>query len=62
MSKIETIKREVQSLSPAELEAFRTWFIQFDADAWDRQIEEDIKDGKLDSQADAALKVFQSGY
>ena len=44
MSKIENIEREVQKLTPAELEAFRRWFYEFDAQAWDRQIEEDVTD------------------
>lgn len=61
MSKIETIEQEIKALSPAELAAFRNWFSQFDAEAWDRQIEEDAKNGKLDALANAALKSFQSG-
>lgn len=61
MSKIETIEQEIKTLSPAELATFRNWFRQFDAEAWDRQIEEDSKSGKLDALANAALKSFQSG-
>lgn len=61
MSKIKTIEQEIKALSPAELAAFRNWFSQFDAEAWDRQIEEDAKNGKLDALANAALKSFQSG-
>jgi hypothetical protein len=38
-----------------ELRAFRNWFAQFDAKAWDRQIEEDSKNGALNSLADRAL-------
>lgn len=61
MSKIETIEQEIKTLSPEEFAAFRKWFSQFDAEAWDRQIEEDAKSGKLDALANAALKSFQSG-
>lgn len=61
MSKIEIIEQEIKTLSPAELAAFRSWFHQFDAEAWDRQIEDDAKSGKLDALANAALKSFQSG-
>ena len=61
MDKVEKIGREVKGLSPSELSAFRKWLRDFDAEAWDRQLEEDVKAGKLDTLADAALKAFESG-
>jgi len=61
MSKIENIEREVQKLTPAELEAFRRWFYEFDAQAWDRQIEEDVRKGKLDKLAEEALAAHRAG-
>ncbi len=62
MGKIEIIEHEVEKLSPPELAAFRNWFAQFDAEAWDRQIEADAKSGKLDGLAEDALKTFKSGH
>jgi hypothetical protein len=56
MNKVEKIGREVQEFSPAELAAFRKWFREFDAAAWDRQIEEDIQAGKLDALAETARR------
>ena len=61
MSKIERIERDVQALAPSELAAFRKWFLEFDAAAWDRQIEDDVNSGKLDGLADAALKASEAG-
>jgi hypothetical protein len=61
MSKIERIERDVQALAPNELAAFRKWFQEFDAAAWDRQIEDDVRAGKLDGLADAALKASGAG-
>ncbi len=61
MSKIKEIEKEVQGLKPDELKAFRKWFWEFDAEAWDRQFEKDALAGKLDSLAEAALKSFKSG-
>ena len=61
MSNVEAIEREVESLSAAELAAFRKWFREFDAAAWDRQIEEDVQAGKLDRLADAGLQAFKAG-
>lgn len=60
MSKVEAVERDIQALSPAELAAFREWFHQFDAAAWDRQIEEDVRAGKLDRLGDAALQALKA--
>ena len=61
MRKIEKIEHEIQGLSHSELAAFRRWFREFDAEAWDRKIEEDIQAGKLVASGDAALKSFEAG-
>jgi len=61
MSTAEEIESAVSGLPPAELSRFRTWFEQFDADAWDRQWEEDVKAGRLDRLADQAIRDFRQG-
>jgi hypothetical protein len=43
MSKVETIEKDVQALSPEELALFRAWFLEYDWAAWDRQIERDAE-------------------
>ena len=55
------IEDAVLRLSPAELDAFRQWFAEFDATAWDRQIEEDVAAGRLDSLAEEALRDLKAG-
>lgn len=57
----ESIQQAVEQLSPEELVRFRLWFSQFDADAWDIQIEADAAAGKLDAHADEAIIDYQSG-
>jgi len=61
MSKVETLEREVEKLSAEELAAFRDWFAKYDADAWDRQMEADVKAGKLDRLAAEALAEHKRG-
>jgi hypothetical protein len=61
MSKVENIEQEVRNLSPSELAAFRRWFLEFDAQVWDRQIEKDVREGKLDKFADEALAAHRAG-
>ena len=60
MTKLEKLEREVQSLSRDEMSAFRAWFRKYDSDEWDRQIEEDVQSGKLDSLAEEAVAAYQS--
>ena len=61
MSNVENIETRIKELSPEELTAFREWFIKFDAEAWDRQFETDVKAGKLDSLAERALRDHAAG-
>jgi hypothetical protein len=61
MSKVEDIEQEVRELTPSELAAFRRWFLEFDAQVWDGQIEEDIREGRLDKLADEALASHRAG-
>lgn len=61
MEKVERIEREVEELLSEELAKFRQWFAAFDADAWDRQLEVDVKAGKLDALADRALRDHEAG-
>jgi hypothetical protein len=61
MSRISDLERQVQSLSADELASFRRWFAEFDAAAWDRQFEDDVKDGKLDTLGEHARQAHASG-
>jgi len=60
MTRIE-IERAVEQLSPEELAKFRRWFSEFDAAAWDAQIEADAAAGKFDSLAEEALAEYRAG-
>ena len=61
MEKVEKIECEVKTLSPEQLMSFRQWFAAFDAEAWDRQFEADVKAGKLDALAERALRNHAAG-
>ncbi|MBN8510065.1 MAG: hypothetical protein J0L57_15815 [Burkholderiales bacterium] len=61
MDKLEDIERQVTQLSPAELARFRQWFADFDAAAWDAQIERDAAAGRLDALAAKALQEHRAG-
>ena len=61
MSKVERIEQQIKGLSAKERAKLRNWFFEFDWEVWDRQIERDAQDGKLDSLADEALRDHAAG-
>lgn len=61
MSQVEMLEQTIKQLSLAELAAFRSWFIEFDAAAWDRQLEADSENDKLDRLAQNAIEEHQAG-
>ncbi len=61
MSRVEQIESDVRTLTPDELRAFRDWFVRFDADAWDAQIEADVRSGKLKSLTELAIRDHEAG-
>ena len=61
MTKIEMIEQEIRELNSEELAVLREWFLKYDADAWDRQIERDIRAGKLDQLAEEARADYKAG-
>jgi len=61
MSKVESLEKQIQQLSPEELAEFKRWFAEFDAKLWDRQFEADVKAGKLDALAEKALRAHSAG-
>jgi len=61
MTKIEKLEHEIRDLDRDELAAFRRWFHEFDADEWDRQIERDVREGRLDEIAEEALRDHEAG-
>src|SRR4051794_30031262 len=54
---VEAIQRAISELSRTELAELRAWFATFDAEAWDREWEEDAAAGRLDALADEAWKT-----
>jgi hypothetical protein len=61
MSTIQEIEQAVRGLSAEELAAFRDWFAEFDAAAWDRQLEQDVAAGKLRELEEEAIKEHREG-
>jgi hypothetical protein len=46
---LKELESAMSKLSREEVAAFRKWFIEFDNEAWDKEIEEDVAAGRFDS-------------
>jgi hypothetical protein len=58
---VEQIRAAVQGLPRKDLARFRKWFARYDAALWDRQLERDVDEGRLDSLAREARMGARSG-
>jgi predicted YcjX-like family ATPase len=58
---IEQIEAAILNLSETDFSKLRNWLLDLDYQQWDRQLEQDILDGKLDDLAKEALAEFEAG-
>ena len=55
------IKNAVDQLSPKELAELIAFIRERDAEAWDKEFEEDVAAGRLDKLADEAIADLKQG-
>jgi hypothetical protein len=58
MTTAKEIEQAIEQLPPSELQAFRSWYAEFDAACWDVQLESDVQSGRLDALAAEARRDF----
>lgn len=61
MGKVEMLEKEIEALPVNELRLLREWFIEFDSNSWNWQIEDDAASGKLDELAKKAIASHKRG-
>jgi hypothetical protein len=61
MASVEEIRAAIERLPKRDLARFRRWFVKYDAEAWDRQIDADAAGGKLDALGREALQEHRAG-
>ena len=61
MTTISEIEKAIKLLKPDELSAFRQWYVNFDFESWDCQIEQDSNAGKLDFLLDETQHDILAG-
>jgi hypothetical protein len=58
---VEEIESAISRLPANELARLAKWFEEFAADEWDRQIEADIRAGRLEAAGQRADEQFEAG-
>jgi hypothetical protein len=61
MTKVQALEREIETLSPEELAELRVWLDEWEAEAWDQEIERDAASGKLDKLFEKSLADHHAG-
>jgi hypothetical protein len=61
MTKVQLIEEEIKKLSPEELAQLRDWFLELDAEHWDKQLDRDAASGKLEKLFEKSLADHRSG-
>ena len=61
MTSVAEITGAVKRLPKKDLARFRKWFAEYDAQAWDRQLESDEADGRLDALVREAKREHRAG-
>ena len=59
---VQQLESAVANLSREEFYTFQRWFEEFAANAWDQQIEDDVKAGRLDHLIAEADREFEAGH
>ncbi len=61
MNLLEEIQSKIYELSKEERVRLREWFDEFEGDSWDTEINENVKDKKLDGEILKAKQHFSNG-
>ncbi len=61
MSTVEEITHAIAQLPPEQVAQIRVWLAEYEERAWDEQIEQDVRAGRLDALAERALAEHRAG-
>lgn len=60
MNSVKDIEKAICQLSAEDRVAFRAWYLEYDAREWDRQIDADMANGRLDWLVNEAKEARQA--
>ena len=61
MPTVAEIQQAIMNLPKSDYARLRNWLFEYDWEEWDREFEEDVKDGRLDAMAAEALEDKREG-
>ena len=61
MTNLSEIEQSVSLLPDEDFARFRQWFLEFENNKWDLQIEQDINENKLSNMANEAVADYKKG-
>ena len=61
MRSVEEIEAEIAKLKPADVRQAAKWLTEYQADLWDKRIENDATTGKLDQFLKEAIDEYRQG-
>ena len=60
MSTLKQIETAILSLPSDDFDKLKKWFFDLDYQRWDKQLEQDVSQGKLEALAEKAIAEFES--
>lgn len=60
MTTIEQIEAAILTLPSDDFNKLRKWFLDLDYRRWDKQLEQDVAEGKLEALGKEAIAEFES--
>jgi len=61
MTQVEVLEQQISELDEDSFTKLRNWINEFEQRQWDKKIENDSNNGKLDFLTNSALKEHQAG-
>jgi len=58
---VKEIETAIAQLPPAKVAELARWFEEFQAQIWDGQIEQDVKEGRFDALLEGVERDFEAG-
>lgn len=58
---VQEVEIAVSEFNREELAEFRRWFLEYDWEIWDKEIEQDLAEGRLDFLIREAEEDFENG-
>ncbi len=58
--KVDEIEKAISALAPPEFAELARWFEEYQEQVWDREIERDFQQGRLDALIAEANKEFEA--